>query len=50
MTGQTKAERINVPAIIPYYWRYRMRLGIDQLAVADGFNRKLRRLIESAGR
>ena len=43
-------ERINVPAIIPYYWRYRMHLGIDGLVAADGFNRKLRRLLEVTGR
>ncbi len=43
-------ERINVPAIMPFYWRYRMHLGLDQLAAADGFNHRLRRLIESTGR
>ena len=26
------AERINVPAIMPYYWRYRMHLGLNELA------------------
>jgi 4-alpha-glucanotransferase len=44
------AERINVPAIMPYYWRYRMHLGLDQLAAADGFNRRLEGLLRSAGR
>ena len=44
------AERINVPAVIPYYWRYRMHLGLDQLAAADGFNRKLARLIQMSNR
>lgn len=43
-------ERINVPAIIPFYWRYRMHLEIDALAASDGFNRKLRRLLEATGR
>ncbi|MEO5916025.1 MAG: 4-alpha-glucanotransferase [Luteolibacter sp.] len=43
-------ERINVPAIIPFYWRYRMHLRLDELAAADGFNRKLKRLIEAARR
>ena len=47
---QPEAERINVPAIMPYYWRYRMHLGLDELAAADGFNRKLKRLIQAAGR
>jgi 4-alpha-glucanotransferase len=45
-----EAERINVPAIMPYYWRYRMHLGLDELANADGFNRKMRRMIEAARR
>ncbi len=44
------AERINVPAIMPYYWRYRMHLRIEELAVADAFNGKIRRLIEASGR
>ena len=26
------AERINVPAIMPYYWRYRMHLGLEELS------------------
>jgi 4-alpha-glucanotransferase len=43
-------ERINVPAIIPFYWCYRMHLGIDTLAAAEGFNRKLCRLLEMTGR
>jgi 4-alpha-glucanotransferase len=44
------AERINVPAIMPFYWRYRMHLGLDQLAAAGEFNRSLSRLIQAAGR
>lgn len=44
------AERINVPAIMPYYWRYRMHLGLGELAAASAFNRKLARLIQAAGR
>jgi len=45
-----EAERINVPAIMPYYWRYRMHLDISDLAKADGFNQRLRSLIESSAR
>lgn len=44
------AERINVPAIMPYYWRYRMHLPIERLAAADGFNGNLRRLLSATGR
>ena len=45
-----EAERINVPAIMPFYWRYRMHLGLDELAAAEGFNRNLTRLIRASGR
>ena len=45
-----EAERINIPAIMPYYWRYRMHIGLDDLAAADEFNRKLRRMIEATRR
>jgi 4-alpha-glucanotransferase len=44
------AERINVPAIPNYYWRYRMHLTLEMLQKADSFNAELRRLIEQSGR
>ena len=44
------AERINVPAIMPYYWRYRMHLGIEDLASADAFNSRLAAQIKASGR
>jgi len=44
------AERINVPAITPYYWRYRMHLGIADLASAEGFTTRLRELLDACGR
>jgi 4-alpha-glucanotransferase len=43
-------ERINVPAIMPFYWRYRMHLGLDGLAKAGGFNARLREMIGNSGR
>jgi 4-alpha-glucanotransferase len=45
-----EAERINVPAIMPFYWRYRMHLGMNELQGAEEFNRRLGRLIGAAGR
>ena len=39
------AERINVPANPRHYWRYRMHLGIEELAAADGFNSLLKGLL-----
>jgi 4-alpha-glucanotransferase len=47
---QPEAERINVPAIMPYYWRYRMHLDLDELVAAEGFNRRLARLIKASDR
>ncbi len=43
-------ERINVPAICPYYWRYRMHLSVEQLLSAEGFNSRLSRMIAESGR
>jgi 4-alpha-glucanotransferase len=45
-----QAERINVPAITPYYWRYRVHLDIGQLTAASAFNHRLATLIRDAGR
>ena len=47
---QPHAERINVPAIMPYYWRYRMHLGLEDLAAAADFNRQLAHHLHAAGR
>jgi len=44
------AERINVPAIMPYYWRYRMHLDLAALAAAEGFNTRLGALVRESGR
>ncbi len=43
-------ERINVPAINPYYWKYRMHLTIEQLIEATDFNNRLREKITQSGR
>ncbi len=44
------AERINIPAIPRYYWRYRMHLTIEQLLQADEFNENVKMLISQSGR
>ncbi len=44
------AERINVPANMPHYWRYRMFLGIEQLAAAGPFNARLLDMVNASGR
>jgi 4-alpha-glucanotransferase len=43
-------ERINVPAIPKYYWRYRMHLFLEDLLKADEFNTELKGNIEACGR
>ena len=44
------AERINVPAVARYYWRYRMHLTLEELLDAEGFNTSLREMIACSGR
>ena len=43
-------ERINVPAIVPYYWRYRMHLNIEDLMANKGFAQNIKDLIQESGR
>jgi 4-alpha-glucanotransferase len=43
-------ERINVPAIVNYYWRYRMHITLEDLLKENDFNRQLKELIENSGR
>jgi 4-alpha-glucanotransferase len=46
----TDAERINVPAITPWFWRYRMHLDLSTLHQATAFNQHVRHLIQRSGR
>ncbi|MGN1210287.1 MAG: 4-alpha-glucanotransferase [Candidatus Cryptobacteroides sp.] len=48
--GQPDKERINVPAIPRYYWRYRMHLTLENLIGQEGFNGKVRNMIGASGR
>jgi 4-alpha-glucanotransferase len=43
-------ERINVPAIMPYYWRYRMHLSLENLLEQAEFNGMLFDLLHRNGR
>ena len=45
-----EAERINIPAIPRYYWRYRMHLSLEKLCQSEDFNWLLENLIHQAGR
>lgn len=44
------SERINDPAVSPFYWRWRMEMDIRQLAENESFKDKLLDLISTAGR
>ena len=43
-------ERINVPAVPHYYWRYRMHLTLETLLSCREFNDNVREMIASSGR
>ena len=44
------AERINVPAIVKYYWRYRMHLPLETLAQSENFNQAVKKMVRQSGR
>ncbi len=43
-------ERINVPAIPRYYWRYRMQLNVEDLQRAQEFSAAVAELVQTSGR
>ena len=43
-------ERINIPAISDYYWRYRMHITLEQLIKENEFNEELKKYIGASGR
>jgi 4-alpha-glucanotransferase len=43
-------ERINVPAIPKYYWRYRMHLTLEELIKQKEFNEELKGYVVNSGR
>ena len=48
--GDPSDERINVPAIPRYYWRYRMHLTLEELVANDKLSGALRGMVEGTGR
>jgi 4-alpha-glucanotransferase len=43
-------ERINVPAVSPWYWRYRMPATLETLCKNNALNKKVREMLAGAGR
>ena len=48
--ADVEAERINIPALPDFYWRYRFHLNLEQLAKEKEFNSHLVELIRDSGR
>ena len=48
--GNPADERINVPAIPRFYWRYRMHCTLESLIANDRLNSHIRGLVEASGR
>ena len=48
--GDPADERINVPAIPRYYWRYRMHLTLESLIAQTSLNARLKGMIQGSGR
>ena len=44
------SERINIPAITNYFWRYRMHINLEQLLKENEFNEELKKYVEASGR
>ena len=43
-------ERINVPAIPKYFWKYRMHLYLEDLLQATEFNNEIKGYVQACGR
>ncbi len=48
--GNPADERINVPAIPRYYWRFRMHCTLEALLADENLNKKIRNLLLTSGR
>ncbi len=47
---EPETERINVPSIMPFNWRYRMHLSLEKLTNSVVFNEALRKMIQISNR
>lgn len=48
--GNPKDERINIPAEVPHYWRWRMPITLEDLLSRKGFNARVKNMIQESGR
>ncbi len=47
---EVEEERINIPAIIPHFWNYRLHINLENLIKEKEFNQKLNQLVKDSGR
>lgn len=43
-------ERINVPSDAHHYWRYRMHIGLEELAASENFNKRVASILDRGRR
>lgn len=48
--GRPEDERINIPAICPHYWRYRLHLPLEDILNAEKLNAAIRNMVSSSCR
>ena len=48
--GKIHTGTLNIPAIVPHYWRYRMHITLEALLKQEAFNASLKDKIKAAGR
>jgi 4-alpha-glucanotransferase len=48
--GDPKDERINVPAEVPHYWKWRMPITLEDLLARKEFNAHVNNMIKESGR
>ena len=47
--ADVEAERINIPAIPGYFWRYRMHLTLEKLVGAENFSHAVKDMARQSG-
>jgi len=48
--ADANGERINIPADVRHYWRYRMHITIEALMANTEFSNKVKAMISGSGR
>ncbi len=48
--SDVEGERINIPAVTPFYWKWRMHMGVEELAEQQSFAGELGKMVKESGR